>query len=492
MNPAFMGLSYVATWVSTSAIIGFGGVSGVLGMGMLWLPVLNIFIGILIAFALFGTRTRALGRNLGAHTFAELLGKRFQSKKIQIIAGIIIFLAMPLYASAVIIGIARFAEETFMIDFNIAIFIFAFAIAVYVFIGGLKGVMYTDCFQGCIVLAGLLLLVIFTYSKLGGIVKAHQSLTDLAEYVPLYLREQGHTGWTSMPLFDSKIWWTMISTMVLGVGVGVLAQPQLVVRYMTVRSNKDIYRAIGIAAVVLYGIVFSIYTVGPLSNVFFFEQSGNISLQMTVNPYTGLTNSDQIMPLFIKEAMPSWFGYIFLLVLLAAAMSTISSLFHTIGASISRDIFEHLLDRGDHHFSLLISRVGILAAFSLTLFFAYHLPGSIIALATSLFFGLCAACFLPAYCGALFSRYMNSSVAIASMFTGFITWGFWIVFIHDREASAFGICRLLFGTGSLFEGTRWSFIDPLLIALPFSSLVACIGTLYVRHHTTNDPHKLSL
>ena len=38
VHPAIMALSYGAAFISTSAIIGFGGVAASLGMGLLWLP----------------------------------------------------------------------------------------------------------------------------------------------------------------------------------------------------------------------------------------------------------------------------------------------------------------------------------------------------------------------------------------------------------------------------------------------------------------------
>ncbi|HNV38820.1 MAG TPA: sodium:solute symporter family protein, partial [Methanoculleus sp.] len=45
VHPVVLALSYGATFISTSAIIGFGGVAAQLGMGMIWLTVLNIGLG---------------------------------------------------------------------------------------------------------------------------------------------------------------------------------------------------------------------------------------------------------------------------------------------------------------------------------------------------------------------------------------------------------------------------------------------------------------
>src|SRR5690606_24269814 len=139
-----------ATFISTSAIVGFGGTAGVYGMGLLWLTFLNILVGIFIAFVFFGKRTRKMGHNLSALTFPEFLSKRFNSKFIQYFSGAVIFFGMPLYAAVVLIGMARFVETTLNLDYNIALVALAIIVALYVIFGGIRGVMYTDALQGSI------------------------------------------------------------------------------------------------------------------------------------------------------------------------------------------------------------------------------------------------------------------------------------------------------------------------------------------------------
>ena len=143
-NSFIMALSYGATFISTAAIVGFGGLAGTNGMGILWLVFLNIAVGIFIAFVFFGKPTRAIGTYLKALTFPEFLSRRFNSKFIQYFSGLLIFCAMPVYAASVLIGAARFLETTLSVEFQIAIIILAVIIGFYVIFGGLKGVMYTD------------------------------------------------------------------------------------------------------------------------------------------------------------------------------------------------------------------------------------------------------------------------------------------------------------------------------------------------------------
>jgi len=238
-----MALSYGATFISTSAIVGFGAAASIYGFGILWLTFMNIFVGIFIAFAFFGIRTRKIGHNLDAHTFPEFLGLRFQSKFLQLASGLLIFIAMPLYAASVIIGGTHFLSQSLRISYEAALIFFVAIVSIYVIMGGLKGVMYTDAFQGTIMFIGMLLLVIFTYAKLGGVVNAHKALTALAPEAIKIWGNLGHQGWTALPKFNSIFWWQLFSTIVMGVGIGVLAQPQLVVRFMTVKSGHEINRA---------------------------------------------------------------------------------------------------------------------------------------------------------------------------------------------------------------------------------------------------------
>lgn len=488
IHPVLMALAYGSTFISTSAIVGFGGAAAFYGMGLLWLTVLNIFFGIFIAFIVFGRPTRRIGAKLDAHTFPELLGRRFKSRFIQGFTGGVIALLMPLYAAAVMIGGARFLEVQLQLNFPLALFIFAAFVMAYVFFGGLKGVIYTDAMQGIIMFCCMIFLLIATYSQLGGF-GSHHALTALADKVPAKLVEQGHRGWTAMPAFNSSMWWTLVSTIILGVGIGVLAQPQLAVRYMTVRSGKELNRALipgGIFILMMTGVAF---VVGALTNLYFWQHSGKLSIGMVMEQTAqGMKpNIDKIIPVYITTAMPQWFSYLFLLCLLAAAMSTLSGLFHTIGTSFGRDVYQQALAKGKHQERTVpLAKLGIFLAFVLTMLLAYNLGAGIVAIATALFFGLCAAAFLPTYMAALFWRRATRAGAIASILVGFATWAMYVVFLHEKESMALGLCQALFGKPSLVTGTTWAVVDPIVIALPISALVMIIVSLCTKPMPTSQ------
>lgn len=486
MNPFIMAMSYGATFISTSAIIGFGGVASLFGFPLLWLTFANIFIGIFVALVFFGRRTRRMSVALDSHTFPELLGRRFDSRFIQAFAGLIIFLFIPLYAAAVLIGICRMMEISLGIPYVWALIGFTAILAVYVITGGMKAVMYTDAFQGSIMVVMMLILITQTYSMLGGVVDGHQALTDMVGLMPEKLQKGGMIGWTQGANFGTPIWLTIYTTIIYGVGIGVLAQPQLAVRYMTVSSDRDLNRA------VLYGGIFIVLTtgvafvVGALSNAVFHQTVGKISIAVAKG------NIDKVIPSYIEMMMPDWFSTLFLMAMLAAAMSTLSSQYHVGGTSLGRDFFEKGIGSGKSE-SVKVTQAGVLVTILAALMWAWVLPGSVIARATAFFFGLCGASFLPAYALGLYWKGATRAGAAASMVGGFGMSMFWLLFIHEKEAKAIGLCESLFGKPTLVSDAAkgswvWllQWVDPNIVALPLALLVMIaisLATSMDREHT---------
>jgi SSS family solute:Na+ symporter len=550
-HPFIVAVSYGATFISTAAIVGFGGVAGLFGMSLLWLTFLNIAIGIFVAFAVLGEPTRRIGHHLGAHTFPELLGLRYQSRGIQLFAGGLIFLFMPLYAAAVLTGGSVFAAAQFGIDFEVALLLFSLITVAYVIPGGLKAVMYTDTLQGVIMLVGMVVLVGFTYSSLGGVTDAHRFLTGMTNLVPAELKAIGHQGWTAMPAFGwgakgYDMWWTVVTAIILGVGIGVLAQPQLVVRFMTVRSRRELDRAVPIGALFILVMVAVPYVVGSLSNAWFVQHGplltgraveaidaaqGRARVELmrqnpqgrweaVVNEKTGKPTvapmaiaerrqetdangarfelvsgrslsvvyakgqPDEIIPTYITAAMPRWFGLLFFMTLLSAAMSTLSSQFHTIGTAAGRDLYERLTGKAvGSQPSVAVVRLAIAIGLIVAVTISYNVRQEyVIARFTAIFFGLCAATFLPAYVGGLYSRRVTRTGALASMVVGAVGSLFWLLLVKAREAGAIGLVQWVTGgkTSLLADYPNWPSVDPVIVALPLSILTLVVVSAFTQ------------
>lgn len=475
VHPYLMAISYGAAFISSSAIIGFGGLAGKFGMQMMWVVFLNIALGIIFAFLVFGKRMRKIGSNLGAQTFPDFMAKRYDSKFARWFSALFIFVFMPFYAAAVLIGAARFMEITFNMGFVVAVVIYTAIVAVYVITGGLKGVVYADAFLGTIMIGAGVFLVFSVYTQLGGVSAAHAELAKLNSMIPPELVKAGHQGLAAFPAFNSDIWWTSISSFMMAIGLGVLAQPQLLVRFMTVKSGKELNRAVGIGSLFILIVVGSAYLTGALSNVFFFKETGKLAIQVANN------NPDHIMALFLNNTkfMPQWFVYVFLLSLLSAAISTSAAQFHTLGSSLGKDIVEDgVMKKANTGTMLLWKRVGtfisIMIVFLLSVWLASvdKTGNGLVGVLTSFFFSLCSATFLPTIIGSLFWRGTTKAGVVTSMIVGLLVSLTYALFFNGKIAAGFGITPVL--------GKPWVYIDAGAIGLPFSLITLFVVSSFTK------------
>jgi SSS family solute:Na+ symporter len=478
MSPVVLALSYGATFLSASAIVGFGGQAAKYGLSMIWLVFLNLFVGLVVAFIVFGKPMRRLGKKLGAFTFSDFLGKRFNSPAIRMFSALIILVGMPVYCAAVMLGGVNFIQTALGIDKNVALIVFAVITGIYVTYGGIIAVIYNDALQAAIMFVGMAVIFIFSWYTIGGDWGAQLSSlwsTALPGSSKLQaLEATGMNGWTSFSDFGSEVWLTVVTTFLMGVGIGALAQPQLAVRFMTAKDDKSMTRSLAVGSIFMLVIVGSAYTIGAFSNLYFYDNYGMVAIDY-------VKNVDMIMPTYIIDLFKSVtfgdvFVSLFVLALLCASISTMSALLHTMGASGGYDLLSEVqirrgkLERGKDIHSLRANRIVTMVMMVAVVVIAFVMPSNIIAKATSIFMGLTAATLLPAYTYAVFCKgEPNKNGPLLSIAVGLAVWVFWGFFMNA------GIANVV-GTPLLAKGI-FNFVDPLILALPLSTAALIVGCL---------------
>lgn len=480
-NPLVLALSYGATFLSASAIVGFGGQAAKYGLSLIWLVFLNLFLGLAVAFIVFGKRTRKIGKDLGAFTFSDFLGKRFRSPTIRIFASVIILVGMPIYCAAVLLGGVNFLDAVLGIDRTAVLLILTVIVGVYVTFGGLIAAMYNDALQAGIMFVGMVVIFIFSIVTFGGIDGDLTSVWNecvVTSSTLQHLAETGSNGWGAMPAFGSEVWLTVVTTFLMGVGIGALAQPQLVVRFMSAKDSRSMSRSLIIGSIFMLVIVGSAYTVGAFSNLFFYDRFGEAAVDH-------VANVDMIIPTYIIElfngvTFGDIFVSLFVLALLCASISTMSALLHTMGSAGGYDLLTVIqrkrgaLDKDKDMHSLRADRIVTVVMLIVVLIVAFYMPSNIIAKATSIFMGLMAATLLPAYAYSLYCKGTpNRKAAIISIAVGAVVWVFWAFFMNA------GIANVI-GTPLIVDGLI-NYVDPLIIALPISVAALLIGCKAVRN-----------
>lgn len=478
-NPLIIGLSYGATFLSASAVIGFGGQAATHGLTLMWLCFLNLFVGLFVAFLVFGPRTRRVGKKLGASTFADLLGKIYSSRGIRAFTAVLIMVMMPIYCAAVLKGgVNSVAVITGLTEYyDLILLVMAAIVGIYVVYGGIIAVMYNDALQAGIMFAGMVVILVVTFLSLGGVTDAFESLGALdpsrAEGVL-----DGFTGWTSAAELGSEEWMLVVTTFLMGVGLGVLTQPQLIVRFMSAKDDRMLDRSLIVGSIFMFVIVGTAYTVGPLSNVFFDEKVGELSFEYVSGLGLG---TDFIIPQYILEVFDGvlggdFFVCLFLLSLVCASISTISALMHTIGAAGGYDLYTIYKNRREGKSAMdstnvRVNRICTAVMMVLVVVYCYIMPKDIIAKATSLFMGITAAALLPAFVHGLYTRGVpDKTAAVLSIAAGTVSYLFWALFVNRSSCVFLPVCRMLTGRDVLFDGPV-QFCDALIVSLPLSAAV---------------------
>jgi solute:Na+ symporter, SSS family len=468
MGSLLIAFSYGATFISAVALIGFSGIASVYGHSILWLAFLNIFVGIFIAFIVYGFRTRKMGLSLKAMTLPELLGNRFNSVKLQQVSGLIIGVFMVAYTSAVFLAIASLFQVTFGIPYEVCVVIFTLIVGIYLIVGGLYAVMWTHAVQAIVMLVGMIILTVGIYVMLGGIGPAHEAAAALTPEMLTSIGSpaatQAPNGLTSMPPVLSQPF-MMVLTLIFGVGIGVLAQPQLITRYLTAKNEKALRLAVPYGGVFILLMTFTAFSIGPLCNVLLYQN--NIMYPAKEVAGAMVANPDAVIPTIINELFPTWFVLIFLFAILAAAMSTAAALFHTAGAAIGRDVYEKSMKRQQSpQKSILITRIATFVIVIATLIITLN-PLDVVAFMTAFFFGLMACTFLAPYTLMLYWKKTNRMGVWIGMLGGFLFTMGWYILIYFKTAPKI--------IGSPLIGDYMiNMLDPIFIGLPLSFLLTII------------------
>ena len=266
----------------------------------------------------------------------------------------------------------------------------------------------------------------------------------------------------------------LLLTLVFGVGIGVLAQPQLIVRYLSAKSEKALRRAIPYGGIFIILMTFTAFSVGPLCNELLVnapkynpDLAGSLVYPTKIVAGQAVANPDAVVPLVINNFFPQWFVALFLFAVLAAAMSTASALFHTAGASIGRDVCEKgILKDCTEKKSLKITRGATIGIVGATLILSLN-PPDVVAILTSFFFGLMACTFLAPYTLTLYWKKISRVGAWAGMLGGFTFTMLWYILVYFKTAPK------LIGA-SVTDNFLINMLDPIFIGLPLSFILCFV------------------
>lgn len=414
-----------ATYISSISFMGIAGQS--YAEGPLVIPTLGSFgawLGTLISILYVGRKMRAMH----IMTVPEFFEKRFKSKPVSIVATLIMIIGLFGYGIVDFIAAGTILSEITGISFSSMVILFTIAIMAFTVFGGMYGVIVTDTIMFFTVLAVSVIIAPLLIGQAG-----FEAMKNLGETLPGY--------WTLGGTEDRSLAWSFSQFLVWLLFFSVI--PAHISRLFPAKNDFVVLKT-GIYAVFLV----------PLMQIPLFLAAGAMRV---LEP--NIANTDNVMVIGFLNYLSSPVAGFAVAGVMAAIISTASTIFILLGFALSRDLIERLSPKklSDKQ-GLILGRITQTFVAILACIIALFRPSAIywISIYAGSFF---AVGWFPTIFASFTWKRMNTKAAMASMLTGIIS------FVLIGELMRFNIITFPFDLDALIIAFILSVSALIIVAL---------------------------
>ncbi len=421
VGPWLTAFSFGTSYFSAVIFIGYAGRFGWnFGLASTWIGLGNAFIGSLMAWVILGRRTRVMTQHLGSRTMPDYFGLRFNSKALRIVAAIIVFVFLVPYTASLFNGLSWLFSASFAgVPYWGWVVIMAVLTGVYVIVGGYMGSAVNNFIQGIIMLVGIVAVIAAMLSSHGGLTEAIAKLSEGSTTTAAGTEFNG--AYTSF-LGPQPL---QLLGVVILTSLGTWGLPQMVGKFYAIKDEGAIHKGTIISTVFAVIVAGGCYFLGGFGRLY--------ADSVTMNAAgTAPASFDTIIPAMlgaIEDGLGNggaWLIGLVLILVLAASMSTLSSLAMTSASTITLDLIAPLSKKQrSEKSSVLIMRVllavSIIIAAAIAILVVSN--GEIakklyISDLMGISWGALAGCFLAPFMYGLFWKKVTKAAVWASFATG--------------------------------------------------------------------------
>lgn len=338
-------------------------------------------------------------RRSRTNTLAEFFGQRFNSKRVQALAGITIVLGLGGYLLAVTQGAGILLAELTDLTYVQGLVVAWLSYTMFTMYSGSRGVILTDTLMFLLFTIASAAAIVFLVQELGGVPTIIEDLVAIEEKKDL-MSWHGMIGpGTEWPTpMDYLIWAIVIDVSWMFV---YMVSPWQASRHQMARNEHVVIRSATIAALFVALLQVMVYGMGAVINI------GNPAI---IPPESATIWASLHM-------LPKILGALMLAGIMAAVLSSASTFLSLVGFSVSNDIGIH--KTGDEAKTLRFSRIMMLVVGSVALAAALVFPPQIFWL-TTFIATIFASSWGPVGLMAIWSKRITEKAAFWGMLTGLV------------------------------------------------------------------------
>jgi Na+/proline symporter len=502
IGPLLLGISFGVTYFSAVMVVGGGEYSWNWGLATLWISGLNVLVGVTATFIFFGKRTRALGEYFDCMTVPQLLGRRYQDRRVQTLSAIVQLIFQTIYIISIYMGLATLLSviipTAFEVTFIIATTIAGIITIIYLNFGGSHGAIFTDAVESIIILAGILSVFIAGILAIGGVTGLISGLKAI-ETTNLSLSSGGLTT------FPGNGGLAVIG-MVSVTSFGVWGMPQIISRFYTAKKGRSTMRW-GLVISTVWAFIAAIFAYfnGSISRVFFSQLNAYTGPEATLfkflsNPQayirgyylateygiipatTGFykefiavpVSAKTSIPYLLLYTLPPVFAGLVMAAVTAASLTTGEKIILMASSSFSIDVYQErkgLSDDKTLRLTRIVSTIVVVIGVIGAIFTLIYDLAAILALCMFAWAAMCSVILVPYILG-LFWRKGTGKAALISGLIGLTVAIVQYVFFYA------GGHALWFGNyPSILLGNPVEKVHPFLASIPVSLILFIIISL---------------
>jgi len=292
----------------------------------------------------------------GVFTMPEFLEKRFNATArgiltiVSLLAYVFTKVSVTVYAGGMVIATILPELSLFGMDpFWTGALLTVVLTGVYTIFGGLRAVVWTDAIQAIILLAGAATLTLIGLSKLGGwdITQGWEVLRETVS-----ANKENFSLWR--PASDPDFPWVGVLFGAPIVGIWYWCTDQYIVqRALAARDIKTARRATIWGAVLKISPVLVFLVPGMIA----WALQANGALTLPADAVTGKIVEGKVFPTLVTELLPTGVRGLVVGGLLAALMSSLSSLFNSCSSLFTIDIYEKLHPEASERHLVTVGRL---------------------------------------------------------------------------------------------------------------------------------------
>ena len=406
-GPWFSAFSYGTAYFSSVIVIGYAGKTGwTHGLSAIWVGLGNALLGNMLAWLIFAKRTNQMGEQMKVHTMPGFFAKRYEDKRMNILAALLIFIFLVPYSASVYQGLGYFISEALGFDFFWCIVGISLLAGLYLFAGGYRATIVSDFIQGMIMLVGIA--VVVGYVVRGA---AFDPLTGEGGGLVQALSRMGKIGGEDFnALLGAKENAFNLLSLILLTSLGTWGLPQMMHKFFAIRPT----------AVKQATIISTLFCIVLAGGAYFVGSFGKQILG-GVLPEQGM---DAIMPkVFLSEivAMPDVVVGLLVVLVLSASISSLTALVLSSSSAIAMDLCKTIYPQIKEEKQTVLMRVLCVVFVIFSLFIAFGMEGTPIVTLMSFSWGTLAGAFLGPFLYGLFWKKTSRAGAYAGMILGTLT-----------------------------------------------------------------------